>query len=171
MSSNSVLPHLLSLVAIALMARLAEAQQRVETASVSVSLRVLPQSSFDGGAERRMSAEVVPGTAWRVVPGAGVRTRLTYSAATQVVVTGTPLVGPGGTRVRVRFVCAFGDGMTVSADEAFDCVGGLRAGVTEARTATMPLAIGAELSARETLDVPDGLYSGRLTLTASYTEY
>lgn len=149
----------------------ADAQQHARSASVAVSLRVLPQASFEGGAEHPVAAALEPGVALRVEPAAGVRTRLTYNTATRVVVSGGPLRGPAGVTVQVRFVCAFGAGTTVWATEPFDCVGGLLAGLEAARTTTIPLSIGAELSARATRDLPPGLYSGRVTLTATHPGY
>jgi hypothetical protein len=150
----------------------ASAQQAAPStsASVSVSLRVLPQASFDG-VEQRVSGSVRPGDALRVDPSAGARTRMTYTAPMQVEVSGTPLLGPNGVTVRVRYVCAFDGGTTVSAAEPFDCVGGLAAGMAGARLASLPLAVGVELSARETLGVPPGLYVGRVTLTATHPAY
>lgn len=148
----------------------AQAPRQAQSATVAVSLRVLPQASFDAS-DQGVSAAVVPGEALRIAPGAGVRTRMVYTAATQVVVRGTPLVGPGGATLRVRFVCAFGGGMTVSAAEPFDCVDGVVAGLDGTRLSSMSLAIGAELSARETAALPPGLYSGRVTLIATHPVY
>src|SRR3954468_5238902 len=135
------------LAASSAMATRAPAQQAVQStsASVSVSLHVLPQASFDG-ADQQVSASVLPGDALRVDPSSGARTRMTYTAPMQVEVSGTPLFGPNGATVRVRYVCAFGGGTTISAAEPFDCVGGLAAGLAGARVASLPLAVGAELS-------------------------
>lgn len=149
----------------------AHAQRDTRTATVAVSVTVLPQTSFEGGGERPLAAEVIAGQPMRVDPSAGVRTRMTYNAATQVRVSGGPLVGPGGATVQVRFVCAFGGGMTVSAAEPFDCVDGVVAELGGVRTSSMPLAIGAELSARDTRVVTPGLYRGRVVLTATYPAY
>jgi hypothetical protein len=171
-----------SLTALSVMTTRASAQQAVQqqavqqqavqstSASVSVSLRVLPQASFDG-ADQQMTASVLPGGGVRVDPSAGARTRMTYTAPMQVEVSGTALLGPGGAIVRVRYVCAFGGGTTVSAAEPFDCMGGLAAGLAGSRVASLPLAVGVELSARETLEVPPGLYVGRVTLTATHPAY
>ena len=162
---------LLFVVALVVCAASAPAQPTSASASVALTLRVLPVASFEGGAEHPFSAELVPGEPLRVDPSAGVRTRMTYNAVTRVVVSGTPLTGPGGVTVHVRFVCAFGGGTTVSAAEPFDCIGGLLAGLDGSRTTTVPLAVGAELSGLETLHVPPGLYTGRVTLTATYPGY
>jgi hypothetical protein len=166
------------LAASSVMAGRASAQQGAQSTStstsasvsVSVSLRVLPQASFDG-ADQQMAVSVLPGGGVRVDPSAGARTRMTYTAPMQVEVSGTPLFGPNGVTLRVRYVCAFGGGTTVSAAEPFDCIGGLAAGLAGARMASLPLAVGAELSARETLAVPAGLYVGRVTLTATQPAY
>ena len=155
----------------ALCAPSAHAQGESRSATVAVSLTVLPQASFEGGGEHPLAADLIPGQPMRVDPSAGVRTRMTYNAAAQVRVSGGPLVGPGGATVQVRFVCAFGGGMTVSAAEPFDCVDGLVAEVGGARSSSMPLAIGAELSARDTRDTKPGLYRGRVILTATYPTY
>lgn len=157
-------------VVFALCAPSLRAQGESRSATVAVSLTVLPQASFEGG-DHALAADVVPGRPMRVDPSAGVRTRMTYNAAAQVRVSGGPLVGPGGATVQVRFVCAFGDGMTVSAAEPFDCVDGLVAELGGARVSSMPLAIGAELSARDTRDTKPGLYRGRVILTATYPAY
>jgi hypothetical protein len=148
----------------------AQAPGQTQTATVAVSLRVLPQAAFDGSGDG-VSAALVPGQAWRIPPSAGARTRIVYTAATQVVVAGTPLVGPGGVALRVRFTCSFGGGMTVSAAEPFDCVHGIVAGRDGARLSSMPLAIGAELGAGEVVGLPAGLYAGRVTLTATQPAY
>jgi hypothetical protein len=149
----------------------AQAPAQSQSATVAVSLRVLPHASFERGAETPLSAAVVPGAGVRIAPSAGVRTRMTYDAATRVVVSGGPLRGPGGALVQVRFVCSFGDGMSVSASQPFDCVNGVVAELEGARTTTIPLAIGAVLSAAQTLDVPAGLYTGQVTLTATNAAY
>ncbi len=149
----------------------AVAQQQSRSATVAMSLRVLPQASFDGGAGDRVSAAVEPGDPARIDPVSGGRTRMTFNAATQVVVSGSPLRGPGGASVHVRFVCAFGGGMSVSAAEPFDCVNGLVAELEGARTTSIPLAVGVELSGLDTRDLPPGLYTGRVTLTATNPAY
>jgi len=149
----------------------AQRPSQSQSATVAVSLRVLPQASFERATDEPFSAPLLPGQAVRIEPSSGVRTRLTYNAATRVVVSGTPLRGPGGAVVQVRFVCAFGGGLSVSAAEPFDCVDGLVAELEGARTTTIPLAIGATLSATQTLDVPPGLYTGRVTLTATNAGY
>jgi len=148
-----------------------EQPRQSQSATVAVSLRVLPQAAFEADSGRSVSAAVVPGQGLRIAPAAGVRTRMVYTAATQVVVSGAPLRGPGGAELRVRFLCAFGGGMTVSAAEPFDCVDGVVAGLDGARLASLPLAIGAELSGRETASLPPGLYRGRVTLTATHPAY
>jgi hypothetical protein len=149
----------------------ANAQQVSQRATIAVSLRVLPLASFEADTAPRFSTALAPGEPLRVEPAAGVRLRMRYDAATKVVVSGTPLIGPGGATVRVRYVCAFGGGTTVSAAEPFDCVGGLLAGLDGRGTTTIPLAIGAQLSALETVDLLPGLYTGRVTLTATHGGY
>lgn len=148
----------------------AQPSRQTQTATVAVSLRVLPQASFDGGVDG-VSAVVEPGQALHVLPSSGARTRIVTTAATQVVVSGTPLLGPGGATLRVRFTCSFGGGLSVSAAEPFDCADGVVAGLDGARLSSMPLAIGAELGAGETAGLPAGLYAGRVTLTATQSAY
>ena len=157
--------------ALTLSGALAGAQQNTQSATVAVSLRVLPQASFEGGAQQRFSAGLVPGEPLHVHPAAGVRTRITYDATTKVIVTGTSLRGPGGPTIHVRYVCEFGGGTTATVAAGFDCAGGLVAGRDGARTTSLPLAVGAELSGVESLDVPPGLYTGRVTLTATHPAY
>lgn len=154
----------------ALCALPARAQRESRSATVAVSVTVLPQASFEAGNGHSLTGEVIPGQPLRIDPSAGVRTRMTYDAATQVRVAGGPLIGPGGATVQVRFICAFGE-MTVSAGEPFDCVDGLVTPVGKARTSSMPLAIGAELSARDTREAKAGLYRGRVILMATYPAY
>ena len=149
----------------------ADAQQQSRTATVSVLLTVLPQASFQAESERPMSADVVPGERVQIAPSAGVRTRLTYSASAQVRVSGGPLIWPGGAELPVRFVCAFGGGMTVSASDPFDCADGVLTATDGVRLTTIPLAVGAELSARTTRDTKAGLYGGRVVITATYPTY
>jgi hypothetical protein len=148
----------------------AQVSRQTQTATVAVSLRVLPQAAFDGTGDG-VSAAVVPGQALRIPPSAGARTRVVTTAATQVVVSGTPLVGPGGATLRVRFTCSFGGGMSVSAAEPFDCGDGVVAGLDGSRLSSTSLAIGAELAAGETVGLPAGLYAGRVTLTATHSAY
>lgn len=169
MSSHGVAGVLVAMFA--LCAPPAHAQRESRSATVAISLTVLPQATVDGGSERSLAAEVIPGEPVRIDPSAGFRTRMTYDAATQIRVSGGPLIGPGGATVQVRFVCVFGGGMTVSAAEPFDCVDGLVAQPGGARTSSMPLAIGAELSARDTRETKPGLYRGRVILTATYPAY
>lgn len=148
----------------------AQPSRQTQTATVAVSLRVLSQSAFDGPGDG-VWASLEPGQALRILPSGGARTRVVTTAATQVVVSGTPLLGPGGAMLRVRFTCSFGGGLSVSAAEPFDCVDGVVAGLDGARLSSMPLAIGAELGARETAGLPAGLYAGRVTLTATQSAY
>lgn len=151
--------------------RAIEAQQHSRSATVTMSLRVLARASFEGGTEHPLSAVIVGGEALRVEPSDGVQTRMTYNAPTRVAVAGSRLMGPGGASVTVRFVCAIGSGLSVSAAEPFDCVGGTLAVLQSGRTSTVPIAVGAHLLARETVDLPSGLYAGRVTLTAVYPAY
>jgi hypothetical protein len=151
-------------------AQASQPSRQTQTATVAVSLRVLPQAAFEGPGDG-VSAAVEPGQALRIPPSAGARVRVVTMAATQVVVSGTPLVGPGGATIRVRFTCSFGGGLSVSAAEPFDCVDGVVAGLDGARLSSVPLAIGAELGARETVGLPAGLYAGRVTLTATHSAY
>jgi hypothetical protein len=160
-----------ALAATAVLPAVCGAQQGSQSASVIVSLRILPHASFEGGAEQPISAAIAPGAALDVLPARGVRTRMTYNAPTTVVVSGTPLRGPGGATLPVRFVCAFGDGLSVSAAEPFDCVGGHLAALEGGRVTSIPLAVGARLSAVETAGVPPGEYTGVVTLTATYRGY
>ncbi len=151
--------------------RAIEAQQQVRSATVTTSVRVLARASFDGETEHSLSAVIVGGQALRVEPTDGVQTRLTYNASTRVVVTGSPLRGPGGASVAVRYVCAIGTALSLSAAESFDCGSGTVAVLRRGRTATVPIAVGAQLAARETVGVPLGLYAGRVTLTAVLPAY
>lgn len=151
--------------------RLVEAQQHSRSATVTMSLRVLARASFEGGTEHPLTAQIVGGEALRVEPADGVRTRMTYNAPTRVVVAGSRLVGPGGASIAVRYVCAIGTGMSVSAADPFDCASGTLALLVDGRMSTVPLAVGAELTARETAGLPSGLYSGRVTLTAAQSTY
>lgn len=151
--------------------RAIEAQQHSRSATVTMSLRVLARASFEGGTEHPLSAVIVGGEALRVEPTDGVQTRMTYNAPTRVVVAGSPLVGPGGASVTVRYLCAIGTGLSVSASEPFDCVGGTLAVLRSGWTSTVPIAVGAQLLARETVNLPSGLYAGRVTLTAVHPAY
>ena len=151
--------------------RALEAQQHSRSATVAMSLRVLASASFEGGTKHPLSAVIVGGEALRVEPAEGVQTRMTYNAPTRVVVSGSPLVGPSGASIFVRYVCAIGTGLSVSAAEPFDCVGGALAVLQSGRTSTLPIAVGAQLTARETVGLPSGLYAGRVTLTAVYPAY
>jgi len=146
------------------------AQLRSQSATVAVSLRVLPHASFEAGPGHRLSAELTPGEPLRVDPSAGVRTRIAYGAATVVTLTATPLRGPGGITVPVRVLCRFGAGVIVLAAEPFDCVGGLVAEPGGA-SVTVPIAVGAELSGPQTVGVPRGVYAGVVTLTAAPQGY
>ena len=151
--------------------RLVEAQQHSRSATVTMSLRVLARASFEGGTEHPLSAQIVGGEALRVGPTDGVRTRMTYNAPTRVVVAGSPLKGPGGASVAVRYVCAIGTGLSLSAAEPFDCVGGTVAVLQSGQTSTVPIAVGAHVTARETVGIPSGFYAGRVTLTAVLPAY
>jgi hypothetical protein len=171
MSSTRSAVQLSLILALVLHGTGAGAQQQSQSAAVSVSLRVLPKAGFEQGARTQFDAGLVAGEALRVAPMAGVRARMTYDVNTRVRVAGTVLRGPGGAIAEVRFVCAFGDGMTVSAAQPFDCADGVLARLEDARTTTIPLAVGAELSAQETLVLPPGLYRGLVTLIATHPAY
>ena len=158
--------HVALIAPLLLAPRPVEAQQHSRSATVPMSLRVLARASFEGGTEHPLSAQIVGGEALRVQPADGVRTRMTYNAPTRVVVAGSRLVGPGGASVAVRYVCAIGTALSVSAAEPFDCASGTLAVLVDGRASTVPLGVGAELTARETTGLPSGVYAGRVTLTA-----
>ena len=154
-----------------LMPHAVAAQQYSESTTVGTSLRVLTHASFEGGTERPLSTVIVGGESLRVDPTDGVQARMTFNALTRVVVAGSPLVGPGGAIVAVRYVCAIGVGFPVSASESFDCEGGTLAMLRRGGTAAVPIAVGAQLAARETLALRPGVYAGRVTLTAVHFAY
>lgn len=151
--------------------RVIEAQQHSSNTTVTMSLRVLARASFDGGAEHPLSAAIIAGRALRVEPTDGVRTRMTFNAPTRVAAIGSPLVGPAGARVSVRYVCAIGAGHSVSAAERFDCADGSLAVLHSGRLSSVPIAVGVQLTAQETVGLPSGLYAGRVTLTAIQPAY
>jgi len=166
MPLDRLLVRLASIAALLLTSRAIEAQQHSRSGSVTMSLRVLPSASFEGGSGHPLSAVIVGGVAPRVDPSDRVHTRMTYNVPTRVVVAGSPLMGPGGARVTARFVCAIGTRVSVSAAEPFDCVGGTLAVLQSGRTSTVPIAVGAQLPAQDAAGLPAGLYAVRVTLTA-----
>lgn len=162
----------LSLIPLLLLTpRAMEAQQHFRSATVTTSVRVLARASFEGGTEHSLSAVIGGGEALRVEPTEGVRTRMMYNATTRVVVAGSPLRGPGGASVAVRYVCAIGTTLSLSAAEPFDCVGGTVAVLRSGQTSTVAIAVGAHVTARETVGIPSGFYAGRVTLTAVLPAY
>lgn len=168
MPLDRLLVRLASIAALLITSHAMEAQQHSGSASVTMSLRVIPSASFEGGSGAPLSAVVVGGVALRVDPSDGVHTRMTYNVPTRVVVAGPPLVGPDGASITVRFVCAIGSRVSVSAAAPFDCGGGTLAVLHRGRTSTVPIAVGARLTAQDTAGLPAGLYAGRVTLTAVY---
>lgn len=146
--------------------RVIAAQQYSTSTTLGMSLRVLPHASFKGGTERPLSTVIVGGESLDVHPMDGVQTRVTFNAPTHVTVTGSPLVGPGGVIVAVRYVCAIGAGFSMSISDSFDCASVTLATPRRRGTAAMPIAVGAQLAARETLGMRPGVYAGRVTLTA-----
>ena len=171
MPLDRLLVRIAPIAALLLSSRAIEAQQHSRSASVTMSLRVLPSASFEGGSGHPLSAVIVGGVALRMDPSDGVKARMIYNVPTRVVVAGSPLVGPDGASVTVRFVCAIGTGVSVSAAEPFDCVGGTLAVLQSGRTSSVPIAVGAQLPARDTVGLPAGLYAGRVTLTAVHPAY
>ncbi len=147
------------------------AQQYSTSTTVGMSLRVLTRASFEGGTQRPVSTVIVGGESLGVDPIDGVQTRMTFNAPTRVIVAGSPLVGPGGAIVAVRYVCAIGAGFSVSVSALFDCEGGTLAMHQRGGTSAVPIAVGAQLSARETLGMRPGVYAGRVTLTAVHPAY
>ena len=166
MPIDRLLVRLASIAALLLTSHAIEAQQHSRSASVAMSLRVLPSASFDGGSGYALSAVMVGGVALRVDPSNGVHTRMTYNVPTRVDVAGSPLVGPDGASVTVRFLCSIGTRVSVSAAEPFDCGGGTMAALQSGPTSSVPIAVGVQLLARDTAGLPAGLYAGRVTLTA-----
>jgi hypothetical protein len=152
-------------------ARSASAQRLGASATIAVSARVLPVASFEGGATHDLSALLEPGVARRIEPGDGAQTRMTYNAATKVVVSGTMLRGPGGAVVTARLLCARGAPNTAATNEAFDCDAGYVAPIEGARATTVTLAVGANVDAFASRNVPAGLYIGQVTLVASNPGY
>lgn len=160
--------HLLISVVLAALPTAVGAQVESRSATIAVTLRVLPRATFDAtapGAELRgLDATLAPGDRLIVAPSRGVRTRVVYDGASQIEVRASAPVGPGGVQLAVRYLCAFGDGMTVSAAEPFDCAAG-RLVPPGMGTASLPIAVGAEVSA-VAASVAPGLYIGRVTLLA-----
>jgi hypothetical protein len=152
-------------------ARPASAQRFAATATIAVTLRVLPVASFEGGATHDLSAMLEPGVARRIEPADGARTKMTYNAATKVVASGTTLRGPGGATVTARFLCARGAPNAGTADEAFECETGYVAPIAGGRATTISLAVGAEIDASASRSVPAGVYVGQVTLVASNPGY
>lgn len=171
MPRDCLLVRLASVAVLLLASRTIEAQQQSSSASVRMSVRVLPAASFEEGSEQRISGVILGGMAPRVEPFDGVQTRMRYDVPTRVVVAGSPLVGPDGARVTVRFVCAIGTRVSVPGAEPFDCVGGTLAVLNGALTSAVPIAVAAQLSAQETAGLPAGLYAGRVTVTAVHPAY
>lgn len=165
----------LALSALALSAAPAAAQQESRSTIVPVSLRVQAQTTFDGGVSQRAAAVASPAGASRAEPTAGVYARMGYDVITRVVVSGSPLQGPGGTVVPVRLACSLEGSASGSAGEPFDCGGGLLARVEERwrRTGTRvtPVAVLAAVHALDTVSVPLGRYTGRVVVTATSPAY
>jgi hypothetical protein len=152
-------------------ARSASAQRLGASATIAVSARVLPVASFEGGATHDFSALLEPGVARRIEPAHGARTRMTYNATTKVVASGTTLRGPGGVTVTPRFLCAIGGSGAPIADNAFDCDAGYVAPIEGGRATTVSLAVGAEIDASASRNVPAGLYVGQVTFVATNPGY
>lgn len=150
---------------------LPEAQTR--SATIAVTLRVLARAAFDEVPDADMagalSATVARGERLRVAPAQGVGTRLVHDAATRVEISASAPVGPGGARLEVRYLCAFGDGLSVSATDPFDCAGAHVARPAPGR-AGIQIGVGADVAA-PTAGLPPGLYTGRVTLTAVHPGY
>lgn len=147
------------------------AQQYSKSTTVRMSVRVLTNASFESGTERPLSTVIVGGASLGVDPIDGVQTRMTFNAPTRVVVAGSPLVGPGGAIVAVRYICAIGAGFSVSVSDRFDCESGTLAMLRRGGTTAVPIAVGAQLAACETLGLRPGVYAGRVTLTAVHPAY
>ena len=159
--------NLLLGVALALSPATLGAQVESRSATIAVTLRVLPHATFSATAAdaelHALDATLAPGQRLTVAPSRGVRTRLVYDAAARIEVRATAPVGPGGVQLEVRYLWSFGDGMNLSAAEPFDSAGRLVPPGT--RMASLPIAVGADVSATAA-SVPPGLYSGRVTLLA-----
>lgn len=151
--------------------RAVAAQQYSKSTTVRMSVRVLTSASFEGGTARRLSTVIVGGESLGVDPIEGVRTRMTFNAPTRVIVAGSPLVGPGGAIVAVRYVCAIGARFSVSVSDSFVCESGTLAMRRPGGTTAVPIAVGAQLAAWETLGMRPGVYAGRVTLTAIQPAY
>jgi hypothetical protein len=166
-------PHWIAPLAVVLLLAApdrAAAQRHAGSASIGVSLRVLPVASFEGGPSHRLAVTIAPGRALYVEPAAGVRTRMTYNAPTRVVATTADFRGPGGASVRPVLVCAAGAAGAAVASVPFDCRAGLLT-APGSRAAALPLAVGASLAAHATRGLPPGLYVGVVTLEASHRAY
>lgn len=146
------------------------AQHHSKSTIVGMSLRVLAKASFEVGTESPLLTVIVSGRSLGVNPMDGVQTRMIFNAPTRVIVAGSPLVGPGGTIVTVRYVCAIGAG-SESVSDSFDCTGGMLAERRRGGTTSVPIGVGARLEAWETLRMRPGLYAGRVTLTAVHPAY
>lgn len=151
--------------------RTAAAQQFSTSATIGVSLRVLPSASFEGGATHSIAAMVTPGERVVVAPASGVRTRMTYNADTRVRVTATPLRGPRGASVTAVLQCEIGVTNSIVPTSTFSCDEGFVATLADSRTSSVPLAVGATLPASATRQLPAGLYVGQVTLVATNPGY
>ncbi len=160
--------NLLLGVALAVSPALLGAQVEPRSATIAVTLRVLPHATFSATAAdaelHALDATLVPGQRLTVAPSRGVRTRLMYDAAARIEVHATAPVGPGGVQLAVRYLWSFADGMNLSAAGPFDSAAD-RLVSPGTGMASRPIAVGADVSATAA-SVPPGLYSGRVTLLA-----
>ena len=158
----------LALAALLALPAIASAQ----TAIINVSATVQSAVSFSNTSDFTFGAALTPGTGATVTPANGGKSMVSYNVPTTVSVAGTALSN-GGASLPVTYSCAQDASGTAATPTAFPgtCAAGYTTVLSGNALTNHWIYVGGAIAAASTTSAPAGIYTGTVTLTATYTTY
>lgn len=143
-----------------------------QTATINVSATVQSAVSFSNTSDLSFGAAITPGSGATVTPANGGKSMVSYNVPTTVTVAGTALTN-GGASLAVTYSCAQAATGTAAAPTAFPgtCAAGYTTALSGNALTDHWIYVGGDIAAAATTSAPAGIYSGTVTLTATYTTY
>ena len=143
-----------------------------QTAMINVSATVQSAVSFSNTSDFSFGTAITPGTGATVTPANGGKSMISYNVPTTVSVSGTALDN-GGASLPVAYSCAQATTGTSATPTAFPgtCAAGYTTSLSGNALTDHWVYVGGAISAASTTSAPAGIYTGTVTLTATYTTY
>ena len=143
-----------------------------QTATINVSATVQSAVSFSNTTDFSFGAAITPGTGATVTPANGGKSMVSFNVPTTVSVSGTALAN-GGSSLPVTYSCAHDAIGTSATPTAFagSCAAGYTTALSGNALTSHWIYVGGAIAAASTTSAPAGIYTGTVTLTATYTSY